>query len=302
MPKVLAIDDEFHILQLVAEFLRDQDYEVTTANNGRLALECLQSYHPDIILCDVEMPEMNGYEVLEQFRKNSETAHIPFVFLTGMSARHQMRAGMNLGADDYLTKPFTFQELLKAVQSRLKKTEDLHQYVEKQLDAKEKIIQTLAYRDETTGLPNQQALEQAFWQITRQEQKLALIFFQLEGFQNSAAGHTPALGRALMKALTNRLRAYFHENQKNLFYLGINQFCLLLHIQNPQNLLQTFELIQQQTQSPFQIFKQEHRFGLSAGISLYPHNALNLENLLNSAQKACQQAEALGGNQCQFVL
>ncbi|MBT9546973.1 MAG: response regulator [Candidatus Sericytochromatia bacterium] len=302
MPKVLAIDDEYHILQLVTEFLRDQDFEVTTAPNGRVAMECVHSYQPDLILCDVEMPEMNGYEFLQELRKSPELATTPFVFLTGMSARRQMREGMDLGADDYLTKPFTFQELWGAVQSRLLKTQHLKMLLDNKIYAKEKQIEKLAYFDETTDLPNNAALEQHFWEISRKSKHLALIYFQLDQFDSSPAAQQAALGRILMKAFTNRLTPYFHPSQKNLYYLGLNQFVLLLSISNPQNLIQTYEILKPQVQPSFQILKYNLSFGLSAGIALCPHNSSHLNELLESASQACKQAQNLGGNQCQFVL
>lgn len=302
MPKVLAIDDEYHILQLVTEFLRDQDFEVTTAPNGRVAMECLRSYQPDLILCDVEMPEMNGHEFLQAVRTNPDMATTPFVFLTGMSARRQMREGMDLGADDYLTKPFTFQELWGAIQSRLLKTEQVQNLVAQKLSYKEKQIEKLAYTDESTSLPNFALLERHFWESSQSHRSLALIHFQLDQFETSPAADQPALGRVLMKAFANRLAPYFHAHQKNLYYLGLNQFVLLLPVHNPQNLIQTFEILKSQVQSPFHILKQQLHFSLSAGIALYPHNSADLSGLLNAAAQACRTAQTWGGNQYQFVL
>lgn len=302
MPKVLAIDDEYHILQLVTEFLRDQDFEVVTAPNGRVALECLRSYQPDLILCDVEMPEMNGHEFLQVLRTHPHMATTPFIFLTGMSTRQHIREGMDLGADDYLTKPFTFQELWRAIQSRLRKTEQVKKLVEQQLSEKEKQIEKLAYTDDATGLPNFSCLESHFWTCTQLYKSLALIQFQLDQFESSLAAEQPALGRVLMKAFANRLSGYFHPNQKNLYYLGLNQFVLLLPVHNPQNLIQTFEILKNQVQQPFRILKYNLHFSLSAGIALYPLNGTDFNSLLLAADQACQRGRALGGNQYQFAL
>ncbi|MDB5261349.1 MAG: transcriptional regulator, Crp/Fnr family [Adhaeribacter sp.] len=118
---LLLIEDNQDIRESTAEILTLADFSVTTAENGRKGVEMAQADLPDIILCDVMMPEMDGYNVLYLLRKNENTADIPFIFLTAKAERADMRKGMDLGADDYLTKPFDDMELLNAIESRLQK-------------------------------------------------------------------------------------------------------------------------------------------------------------------------------------
>lgn len=121
--RVLIIEDNQDIRESTAEILELAGYIVFTANNGRQGVELAQSRLPDIILCDIMMPELDGYGVLYLLNKNKETAHIPFIFLTAKSERADMRKGMEMGADDYLTKPFGDLELLNAIETRLRKRE-----------------------------------------------------------------------------------------------------------------------------------------------------------------------------------
>lgn len=125
MSKILLIEDNVEVRENTAEILELSGYEVTTANNGKEGLERLKNDHPDLIICDIMMPELDGYGVLHIISKNPATAHIPFIFLTAKVEKADIRKGMNQGADDYLTKPFDDIELLGAVEARLKRTKQI---------------------------------------------------------------------------------------------------------------------------------------------------------------------------------
>ncbi|MEM9857691.1 MAG: response regulator [Bacteroidota bacterium] len=125
MKKVLIIEDNTDIRENIAEILELDDFETITAENGKIGVEKALSDHPDLIICDIMMPELDGYGVLHILGKKEQTAGIPFIFLTAKAERSDMRKGMVLGADDYLTKPFEDTELLDAVESRFRKTEAL---------------------------------------------------------------------------------------------------------------------------------------------------------------------------------
>lgn len=119
--KVLIIENEKLLRENIVELLEIADYEVRSAPNGKVGLRSAHSFSPDIIVCDIAMPEMDGYSVLEKLTENEGTHHIPFIFLSSKAEKNEMRKGMNMGADDYLTKPFDEEELLGAVASRLAK-------------------------------------------------------------------------------------------------------------------------------------------------------------------------------------
>lgn len=127
MPSVLVIDDNADIRDNVAEILELAGYTSLTAENGKKGIETALREKPDIIICDIMMPELDGYGVLHLLQKNKDTRNIPFIFLTAKTERSDQRKGMEMGADDYVTKPFEEIELLNAVEVRLKKREILSQ-------------------------------------------------------------------------------------------------------------------------------------------------------------------------------
>ena len=121
MAKILVIEDEFQIRLNLQLMLKGEGHEVAQAANGKEGLEQIAANRPDLVLCDVMMPELDGFGVLEALRAKPDNADLPFMFLTALDDRASMRRGMNLGADDFLNKPFTREELLAAVNSRLSK-------------------------------------------------------------------------------------------------------------------------------------------------------------------------------------
>ena len=130
MKSILVIDDNADIRDNTAEILELAGYKVFTAENGKKGVESALNEKPDLIVCDIMMPELDGYGVLHLVRKNVESQNIPFIFLTAKTERHDFRKGMEMGADDYITKPFDDIELLNAIEIRLRKAEILgHPYI-----------------------------------------------------------------------------------------------------------------------------------------------------------------------------
>ncbi|NES17703.1 MAG: hybrid sensor histidine kinase/response regulator [Symploca sp. SIO3E6] len=119
MTKILVIEDEELVRENLLDFLEAEDYQAIDACNGKIGVELAQKHLPDLIICDVMMPELDGYGVLEKLSHSSATATIPFIFLTAKADKTDLRQGMELGADDYLTKPFTIMELKSAIEARL---------------------------------------------------------------------------------------------------------------------------------------------------------------------------------------
>jgi CRP-like cAMP-binding protein len=127
MKSVLVIDDNTDIRENTAEILELAGYKTFTAENGKKGVEIALKERPDVIICDIMMPELDGYGVLHLLRMKPETENIPFIFLTAKTERTDFRKGMEMGADDYVTKPFDELELLKAIEIRLRKAEVLDQ-------------------------------------------------------------------------------------------------------------------------------------------------------------------------------
>lgn len=125
MKKILLVEDDNSLRENVAELLELSGFDVCSASNGKIAVQKAIKELPDLVLCDIMMPEMDGYEVLEQLSSFEATRYIPFIFVSAKTERQDVRRGMNLGADDYLTKPFEEEELLSAIQCRLEKAEQM---------------------------------------------------------------------------------------------------------------------------------------------------------------------------------
>jgi DNA-binding NarL/FixJ family response regulator len=119
--RILVIDDEAKLRKQFAALLSAEGFTVIEALNGRHGVELARREQPDLVVCDITMPEMNGHRVLETLRQEAATAHLPFIFLTGWAEKDDIRAGMNLGADDYLVKPVNPDDLIAAVQARLRR-------------------------------------------------------------------------------------------------------------------------------------------------------------------------------------
>ena len=132
--RILIIEDNDDIRESATEILELADYEVMQANNGRTGVDLAIQHLPDLVLCDIMMPELDGYGVLYLLNKNPQTSTIPFIFLTAKAERLDMRKGMDMGADDYLTKPFDDVELLNAIESRLSKKAKQEAFYSKSLD------------------------------------------------------------------------------------------------------------------------------------------------------------------------
>ncbi len=121
--KILIIEDEVTLKEEIASILKFEGFDVLLTDNGKDGLEIANSKSPDLILCDIMMPVMSGTEVLKNLLVSEKTNHIPFIFITALSERTDIRSGMELGADDYLVKPFTVNELLGTIKTRIEKAE-----------------------------------------------------------------------------------------------------------------------------------------------------------------------------------
>jgi len=146
MPKILVIEDADPLRNDIVEMLGFEGFDVRGADNGRAGVDVAREYHPELIVCDIMMPELDGYEVLETLREDGKTASIPFIFLTAKTDRSDIRYGMGLGADDYLTKPFMANELLDTIRARLRRHDTFSEIAERQVqELRESIITALPH-------------------------------------------------------------------------------------------------------------------------------------------------------------
>ena len=202
MKRILVIDDETWLREMVHMALEQKGFEVFEAENGAKGIEAARKVLPDLVLCDVNMEQVDGYLTLSSLRSEPATATVPFILMTGLADHAGMRHGMELGADDYLPKPFSIEALYAAVEARLKKVQTVRQEAEKKLsDLRDNIslmlpheLRTplngiLAYgeilRSESTTLPPQEVAEmgQVIYESGRRLERLVenfLIYAQIE--------------------------------------------------------------------------------------------------------------------------
>jgi len=155
MKTILIIEDNEDIRENVAEILMLSNYKVLTAANGKEGIETAQQKHPDLIICDIMMPGVDGYGVLHVLHKDADTQNIPFIFLTSKSERSDFRIAMEMGADDYITKPFAGNELLNAIESRFRKIDILKKQLTPDLAGFNELMLTVDNKKSLDDLKNE---------------------------------------------------------------------------------------------------------------------------------------------------
>ncbi len=123
--KILLIEDNAEMRENLTEILELAEYDVKSAEDGLIGIQYARQFRPDIILCDIMMPNLDGFGVLKIIQQDESLKHLPFIFLTAKSEKEDFRKGMNLGAEDYLVKPFEDSDLLQIVENKLKKYKEL---------------------------------------------------------------------------------------------------------------------------------------------------------------------------------
>jgi CRP/FNR family transcriptional regulator, polysaccharide utilization system transcription regulator len=159
MKTILIIEDNTDVRENTAEILELANYRVLQAENGKIGVEIAQKMKPDLIICDIMMPVLDGYGVIHLLNKNQDTASIPFIFLTAKSERLDFRKGMEMGADDYISKPFDDIELLNAVESRLKKNELLKAEFSKNVAGLNKFFDEIQKLDDLKNLSSERRIK-----------------------------------------------------------------------------------------------------------------------------------------------
>jgi diguanylate cyclase (GGDEF)-like protein len=320
MTKILVIEDEEFVRENITDLLDAEGFDVISAENGQIGIDLARKLLPDLILCDVMMPGLDGYGVLTSLRQDSQMASIPFIFLTAKAAKTDFRQGMELGADDYITKPFTRAELLGAITTRLKKQAVLHERYHVELQQAKEQLNYLIHHDSLTNLPNRLSLREQFTQVQPTENDdhklVTVLCLGLDRFNqvNENLGH--GFGDLLLKAVADRITACM-DSHDIVARLNADQFAIILSwnggyldLSNQQdissntrykkevgNVAQTLLNSLSQT---FKLADQELFITASIGIALYPNHGTELDQLLNHANTAMAQAKLHGGDQYQF--
>ncbi|HEY9649362.1 MAG TPA: EAL domain-containing protein [Coleofasciculaceae cyanobacterium] len=304
MKKILVIEDEELVRENILELLDAEGFEVISAENGRIGVDLAKAMLPDLILCDVMMPDLDGYGVLNTLRQETATATVPFIFLTAKAAKADFRQGMELGADDYITKPFTRAELLGAIATRLKKQAAVQDQYHTELQQAKEQLHYLIHHDRLTQLPNRLSLRERFQQVqtidTNPDKLITVLSLSLDRFNqiNDSLGHS--YGDLLLKAVAQRL-THCVNPQDIVARLEAGQFAIILatpqHKKEAENVAQT---LLQCISETFKVADREIFITASIGMALYPQDGTEIEQLLKHANIAMTQTQQLGGDQYQF--
>ncbi len=307
MIRILLIEDETAVRENVLEMLDAAGYEPIEADNGATGVELAKSQRPDLILCDVMMPQLDGHGVLSQLADDLKTASIPFIFLTAKATRQDIREGMKLGADDYLTKPFTMAELIEAIEARLQK----RNVVQEQLDRTERQLNYLLYHDSLTNLPNHLALQDRFSEIVAllesnspdeassdSAQFVPVFHLSLDRFDRVEETLTTHEINVLIKAvavrLTNCANGTVARSSDSKFTIIGNP------VSQKRSAAETARSLLQVIARPINIGDRPIFLTASIGIALYPRDDRDLSQLLKQAKKASDRAQQRGGSQYEF--
>lgn len=287
--QILIAEDDPTIRANLARTLRLEGHEALAADNGRQAMELLEQHTPALILSDVMMPEVDGHALLKWVRENNRFTNTPFVFLTARADRSDVREGMNLGADDYLTKPFQRDELLAMLQTQLKRGAQRSEATQKlQQEA-----QRLRLVDVLTDLPNRTALiercQQAVQIAGREQGRLAVASLAIDGLADYRQVHGPRAADEVIRCLANRLfvaAAEQSELRATLARTGEDRFALLLPAYRDEEALEAQLRPWLGLTGNLQVAGQSLFFASSLGIARFPDDADSGESLLLRAEAA----------------
>ena len=316
MAKVLCIEDQADLREDLAEELRSADYVVIEAQNGREGLEAIKEHHPDLILCDVDMPEMDGRELLRELRQNHhDFANVPFIFLTALGSRTDVIDGKNLGADDYLTKPIDFDLLLATVRARLKQIERVKESNLKQARIQDdafKLAKATIYKyaqfDAVTGLPNRAQLhallKKALAGAKTASRMAALVFLELEQFTSINNRYGYRVGDMVLKEIAGRLLDDLeHSGDKFAVdvhlpvaanFGGISFGIMLPSIEDAATLSEYVEHTQALLARPVSVNGCEVFVNANLGVARFPRDGANEVELQRAAGIALQSAKEDG--------
>jgi diguanylate cyclase (GGDEF)-like protein len=326
--KILIVDDNPNNLKVLSGTLANSDWEVLVAIDGESAIEQAIYVKPDLIFLDVMMPIMDGFSACKILKSTPETSEIPIIFMTSLSDTLDKVKGFDLGAVDYITKPFDQDEVIARVKTHLQvssltrqvqeknlqlqnftqelenrvneRTSELSdalcdlQKVQAQLLLREQRLAYEAFHDTLTGLPNRAWLMQRLQYLTMQKQLYAVLFTDLDRFKviNDSLGHL--VGDELLKQATRRLRASLPA-RATVARFGGDEFVILFEdIANLEEATDLADRIQAELETPFKLYDYELFVSISIGITIGSEDYHQPEDILRDADIAMYQAKHKG--------
>jgi len=307
---ILIVDDELANRKLLEALLQPEGYQTRSAANGEEALASVTQFPPDLIVLDIMMPGMDGYDVANRLKANSATASIPIIMVTANIDRDARMAGLNAGAEEFLTKPVDRAELWLRVRNllRLKAFNDfLHNnslLLEDQVQARTADLERLAHYDALSGLPNRvlffQTLKKTLARSHDAGWSVAVLFIDVDYFKNvnDTLGH--AFGDELLAQLANRLLDCVRLRD-TVGRLGGDEFGVILPMKDGQQGAMTVaNKIRAALREPFNLNGYEVMVTVSLGIAVHPDDATDPETLIRYADTAMYQAKEAGRDTFRF--
>ena len=306
MTKILVIEDErTHRINL-HKVLSVEGFETIIAENGNMGIDLALQEQPDLIICDILMPELDGYKVLKVLQQNPITASIPFIFITAKSDPSDMRLGMNLGADDYLTKPFKRSEIVEAIATRLQKQVLIKKQRDQERMQTEAIVSYLLRYDRITNLPNRFLLEERFRELLTQNettrQPIPILSLGIERLKQLHNTLGPARCNALLQSIAERLKNRLGKDD-TIAQIGPDRFIILLaQSYQKSEVSQIAEILIDAFASPFPIEIHEIFLSPRIGIAFFGRDGRDLDTLIQHASAAMEDGQETGKLRYQFYL
>jgi len=313
--KILIVDDVMLNIHMVKDILTENGYELHSANHGLKALEKAEMENYDLILLDVRMPGIDGFEVCSKLRNNPKTKDVPIIFLTGEDEATSILKGFEAGAMDYVTKPFYSTELLarvrthldlshskkalKEVNTRLMFEIEERKKIEKELRASKEKFQYLAEHDNLTGLFNTRYLYQRLNQMIIDDQAdeipFSLIFMDIDNFKHVVDTYGHLNGSQVIQEVAGTIQSTLTPPDFAVAYAG-DEFIIVLPGCDRNITKEKAEIIRQQMRNTTYLKQNNFAIHLSAsfGISTYPHDTSDLTRLLSLADQAMFDVKAHG--------
>lgn len=323
---ILIVDDTPDNLRFLSKFLSQKGYKVRNAINGHLALTAAKAAKPDLILLDIQMPDLDGYQVCQILKKDPETYDIPVIFLTAMNSVIDKVKAFSIGGADYITKPFHLEEVLIRIENQLKfqaakaeisqlnselenrvsdRTVELEKANEKlkqeivERQRAEKRLLHMAWHDSLTGLPNRSLLIEELQTCLNRVKKnsnylFAVLFLDCDRFKivNDSLGHL--VGDQVIIAIAKRLQSCLSA-EDTLARLGSDEFTIIIrNIQDISDAINRAKTINEELQLPLKIESYDVFINVSIGIAMGNADYEKPEHILRDADIAMYQAKKLG--------
>ncbi|MGQ0813299.1 MAG: diguanylate cyclase [Gemmatimonadota bacterium] len=296
--RILVVDDNRDNVEIIATRLRFRGYDIEEASEGARALEVVRRNPPDLILLDVMLPDIDGYEISRSIKGDPKLPFIPIILVTARDTTQDKVAGLDAGADDYLTKPIDFPELEARVRSmlRIKRLQD-------EIELKNQELERLSISDGLTGLFNHRhihaLLNEEFERVDRTGERLTVAMFDLDRFKNVNDTHGHQAGDRVLEQMADILRESAREIDR-LGRYGGEEFMALLPDTSIDDAEVFVERVRREVaRRPFNIGddKPPLKMTISAGIATYPHARIkNPETLVRLADEALYTAKTAGRN------